>query len=29
MRSERFRRIREVLARRQPDLTVLMDRVNK
>ena len=29
MRSERFRRIRDVLARRQPDLTVLMDRVNK
>jgi tRNA (guanosine-2'-O-)-methyltransferase len=29
MRSERFRRLREVLARRQPDLTVLMDRVNK
>jgi tRNA (guanosine-2'-O-)-methyltransferase len=29
MRPERFRRIRNVLARRQPDLTVLMDRVNK
>jgi tRNA (guanosine-2'-O-)-methyltransferase len=29
MRNERFQRIREVLARRQPDLTVLMDRVNK
>jgi tRNA (guanosine-2'-O-)-methyltransferase len=29
MRSERFQRLREVLARRQPDLTVLMDRVNK
>ena len=29
MRPERFRRIREVLARRQPDLTVLMDNVNK
>ena len=29
MRPERFRRLREVLARRQPDLTVLMDRVNK
>ncbi len=28
MRPERFRRLREVLARRQPDLTVLMDRVN-
>lgn len=29
MRSERFHRMRVVLARRQPDLTVLMDRVNK
>lgn len=29
MRPERFRRLRQVLARRQPDLTVLMDRVNK
>jgi tRNA (guanosine-2'-O-)-methyltransferase len=29
MRPERFRRLREVLARRQPDLTVLMDRVHK
>lgn len=29
MLSERFQRIREVLGRRQPDLTVLMDRVNK
>ena len=29
MRSERFQRIRAVLARRQPDLAVLMDRVNK
>lgn len=29
MRPERFRRIRDVLGRRQPDLTVLMDRVNK
>lgn len=29
MRSERFQRIREVLGRRQPDLTVLMDQVNK
>lgn len=29
MRPERFQRLREVLARRQPDLTVLMDRVNK
>ena len=29
MRPERFRRLREVLARRQPDLTVLMDRVDK
>ncbi len=29
MRKERFLRIREVLERRQPDLTVLMDRVNK
>jgi len=29
MRPERFRRLRGVLARRQPDLTVLMDRVNK
>ena len=29
VRPERFRRLREVLARRQPDLTVLMDRVNK
>lgn len=29
MRPERFRRLRAALARRQPDLTVLMDRVNK
>jgi tRNA (guanosine-2'-O-)-methyltransferase len=29
MRPERFRRLRKVLARRQPDLTVLMDRVSK
>jgi tRNA (guanosine-2'-O-)-methyltransferase len=29
MRPERFRRLRSVLARRQPDLTVLMDRVHK
>ena len=29
MRPKRFARIREVLDRRQPDLTVLMDRVNK
>ena len=29
MRPERFRRLREVLTRRQPDLTVLMDRVHK
>jgi tRNA (guanosine-2'-O-)-methyltransferase len=29
MRPERFRRLRAVLARRQPDLVVLMDRVNK
>jgi tRNA (guanosine-2'-O-)-methyltransferase len=29
MRPERFRRLRAVLARRQPDLTVLMDRVHK
>jgi tRNA (guanosine-2'-O-)-methyltransferase len=29
MRPERFHRLRSVLARRQPDLTVLMDRVNK
>ncbi len=29
MRPERFRKLRAVLARRQPDLTVLMDRVNK
>ena len=29
MRPERFRRLRQVLARRQPDLTVLMDQVNK
>jgi tRNA (guanosine-2'-O-)-methyltransferase len=29
MRPERFRRLREVLDRRQPDLTVLMERVNK
>lgn len=29
MRPERFRRLREVLGRRQADLTVLMDRVNK
>jgi tRNA (guanosine-2'-O-)-methyltransferase len=29
MRPERFHRIRGVLERRQPDLSVLMDRVNK
>lgn len=29
MTPERFHRLRAVLARRQPDLTVLMDRVNK
>lgn len=29
MRPERFRRLRTILARRQPDLAVLMDRVNK
>lgn len=29
MRPERFHRLRDVLARRQPDLTVLMDRVHK
>lgn len=29
MRPERFQRIRRVLDRRQPDLTVLMERVNK
>ncbi|NNM04322.1 MAG: tRNA (guanosine(18)-2'-O)-methyltransferase TrmH [Gemmatimonadetes bacterium] len=29
MNPERFRRIRETLARRQPDLTVLMESVNK
>lgn len=29
MRPERFRRLREVLSRRQPDLTVILDRVNK
>lgn len=29
MRPERFHRLRGVLARRQPDLTVLMDRVHK
>lgn len=29
MRAERFRRLRAVLERRQPDLTVLMDRVHK
>lgn len=29
MRPERFQRISTVLARRQPDLTVLMERVNK
>lgn len=29
MRPERFRRLREVLDRRQPDLTVLMEQVNK
>lgn len=29
MRPERLRRLREVLARRQPDLTVLLERVNK
>lgn len=29
MRPERFRRLRAVLTRRQPDLTVVMERVNK
>lgn len=29
MRPERFQRLRAVLTRRQPDLTVLMDQVNK
>jgi tRNA (guanosine-2'-O-)-methyltransferase len=29
MRPERFHRLRTVLSRRQPDLTVLMDRVHK
>lgn len=29
MRPERFHRLRSVLDRRQPDLTVVMDRVNK
>ena len=29
MRPERFQRLRAVLERRQPDLTILMDRVNK
>ncbi len=29
MTPERFRRLRAVLSRRQPDLTVLMERVNK
>ncbi len=29
MRPERFHRLRSVLARRQPDLTVLMEKVNK
>ncbi len=29
MTPERFRRLRSALTRRQPDLTVLMDRVNK
>lgn len=29
MRPERFRRLASVLARRQPDLTVLMEKVNK
>ncbi len=29
MNAERFRRLREVLVRRQPDLTVLMERVHK
>lgn len=29
MRPQRFHRLRDVLSRRQPDLTVLMDRVNK
>jgi len=29
VRSERFDRLRSVLSRRQPDLTVLMDHVNK
>jgi len=29
MRPERFRRLARVLARRQPDLTVLMEQVNK
>ena len=29
MNPDRFRRLRRILARRQPDLTVLMDRVHK
>lgn len=29
MRPQRFRRLRQVLSRRQPDLTVLMEKVNK
>ena len=29
MNAERFRKLREVLGRRQPDLTVLMERVHK
>lgn len=29
MRPERFQRLKDVLQRRQPDLTVVMDRVNK
>ena len=29
MHPERFHRLRTVLERRQPDLTILMDRVNK
>ena len=29
MRPERFRRLAQVLARRQPDLTILMEKVNK
>ena len=29
MNAERFRKLQEVLARRQPDLTVLMERVHK